>query len=200
MASGAQPAVVSQAEFARMREVSRKTVTVWKQRGHLVLDANGLVDVAGTDARLADRADVTRAPVTPTDKVTPKRKAKPAPIDAATASVATALDRSPEEIASALGWSTAEAQRVKEIYLALLRKQEFEEADKQLVDAATVRRQVFEVARLERDAWLGWPSRVSALIAAEIGADQATLAIALEKHVREQLAGRAEPNLRVTRT
>jgi phage terminase Nu1 subunit (DNA packaging protein) len=66
-----------------------------------------------------------------------------------------------------------------------------------LVDAATVHKKIFELARGERDALLNWPSRVVALIAAEIGADQVKLAVVLEKHVREYLAERAEPHLRL---
>jgi len=43
---------VTQAEFARHRKVSRKTATVWKQKGLLVLTAEGRVDVGATDERL----------------------------------------------------------------------------------------------------------------------------------------------------
>lgn len=42
---------VSQADFARLHEVSRKTVTVWKQKGLLVLQGK-LVDVAASDELL----------------------------------------------------------------------------------------------------------------------------------------------------
>ena len=41
----------TQAAFARRHGVSRKTVTVWKQQGRLVL-VGSLVDVAASDARL----------------------------------------------------------------------------------------------------------------------------------------------------
>jgi hypothetical protein len=44
------------------------------------------------------------------------------------------LDRTPEEIAESSSWTLVEAQRVKEIYLALLRKQEFEVERRELVE------------------------------------------------------------------
>jgi hypothetical protein len=69
---------------------------------------------------------------------------------------------------------------------------------------------VFRLAREERDAWVNWPARVAALIAAELSAscsetaggtvqvDQHMLHTVLERHVREHLAELAEvrPSLR----
>ena len=43
--------IVSQAEYARLRGVSKKTVTKWKQEGKLVLAGDG-IDVAASDAYL----------------------------------------------------------------------------------------------------------------------------------------------------
>jgi phage terminase Nu1 subunit (DNA packaging protein) len=51
-ASLADP-TVSQADFARLHGVSRKTVTQWKAEGRLAIVA-GEVDVEATDARLSD--------------------------------------------------------------------------------------------------------------------------------------------------
>lgn len=46
--------MASQSEYAAHRGVSRKTVTVWKQRGLLVLNADGSVNAAKTDAFIAN--------------------------------------------------------------------------------------------------------------------------------------------------
>ncbi len=46
---------VTQAEFSRHRGVSRKTVSVWKVRGLLVLSPDGLIDVAASDRKLNER-------------------------------------------------------------------------------------------------------------------------------------------------
>jgi hypothetical protein len=41
----------------------------------------------------------------------------------------------------------------------------------ELVDRAKAVAQVFRLARDERDAWVNWPARVAAVIAAELGVD-----------------------------
>jgi hypothetical protein len=70
--------------------------------------------------------------------------------------------------------------------------------------------QVFRLARDERDAWVNWPARVAAVMAAELSAacseaaggtvelDAHRLHSLLERHVREHLAELAEirPSLR----
>jgi hypothetical protein len=57
---------------------------------------------------------------------------------------------------------------------------------------------VFRLARDERDAWVNWPARVAAMIAAELEVDPHQLHAVLERHVRDHLAELAEvrPNLR----
>ena len=57
---------ISQAAFARMHEVSRKTITVWKASGLIVMSGNA-VDVEASNARLkrfrSGRHQKARAPV-----------------------------------------------------------------------------------------------------------------------------------------
>ena len=42
----------------------------------------------------------------------------------------------------------------------------------ELVDRAKAVAQVFRLARDERDAWVNWPARVAAMMAAELEVDQ----------------------------
>ena len=93
--------------------------------------------------------------------------------------------------------SHSEASRRKENYLARLRQLEFEIKSGKLVDADAAKKAVFDLSRQDRDSWANWPSRVAPLIAAEMGVDLVKLAVVLEKHVREQLAERAQPALRI---
>lgn len=93
--------------------------------------------------------------------------------------------------------SFSEAQRLKENYLGRLRQLEFETKSGRLIDADVAKTRVFELARAERDALVNWPARVAPLIAAEIGANQVALAVAMEKHVRQFLAERSEPRLHI---
>ena len=62
----------------------------------------------------------------------------------------------------------------------------------ELVDRARAVALVFRLARQERDVWLGWPARVAALMAAELGVDAHALQTVLETHVREHLGSLAE--------
>lgn len=55
---------VSQAEYARYRKVSRKTVSTWKAQGYLVLSASGKVDVAASDKKVDGRPVENRGGVT----------------------------------------------------------------------------------------------------------------------------------------
>ena len=56
---------------------------------------------------------------------------------------------------------------------------------------------VFKLARAERDAWLNWPARISAPMAAKLGVDAHSLHIALETAVREHLLELGELRPRV---
>lgn len=64
-----------------------------------------------------------------------------------------------------------------------------------LVDRAAVDRFLFERARLERDAWIGFIARTAPLMAAKTGADPATAFSFLDKAVRDHLAELAETPL-----
>lgn len=86
----------------------------------------------------------------------------------------------------------AEAQRRKENYLAKLRELEFEIKSGRLVDAASVHKRIFTMAREEREALTVWPAQAAPLIAAELGIDQVKLAVSLDYHVRKFLAERAQ--------
>lgn len=74
---------------------------------------------------------------------------------------------------------------------ARLRRMELQQKEGELVDRARATALVFRLARQERDVWLGWPARVAALMAAELGVEHA-LQTVLESHVREHLASLAE--------
>src|SRR5690349_4589082 len=117
--------VGSQAEYARHRGVSKKTITIWKQQGRLVL-SDGLVDFDASDRALADagraRVTVTRAPL-PTE--TPQEMAEAAVYDRGDAP-----------------HTQAEAERIKENYLALLRQLEYDQKSGAVVSVDEVAKTV----------------------------------------------------------
>ena len=106
-------------------------------------------------------------------------------------------DDETEVIVDGKAMPLAMAKALKETYLARLRKLEFEVKSRRLVDADSVRKMVFDLSRQDRDSWTNWPSRVAPLMAAELGVDLVKLAVILEQYVREQLAERAQPTLRL---
>ncbi len=67
----------------------------------------------------------------------------------------------------------------------------------ELVDRSQAIAHVFKLARAERDAWLNWPARVSAQMAATLGVDPHTMHVALESGVREHLQELGELRPRV---
>jgi hypothetical protein len=87
----------------------------------------------------------------------------------------------------------AEAQRLKENYLAKLRKLEFDKKSSLVVELEAAERLFFETAREWRDAWLGWSPRVSTIMAAELGVDERLLTETLMRHVHQHLAELGEP-------
>ena len=96
------------------------------------------------------------------------------------------------------GTAATPADRVfgSDTYLAKLRQIEYWKKSGQLVDAAAVQSEVFEMTHGGRDAWMNWPARVASLIAAEFKIDQVALTISLERHVRQFCVERADPELR----
>uniref|UniRef100_A0A0S4WMU9 Bacteriophage-related protein n=1 Tax=Ralstonia solanacearum TaxID=305 RepID=A0A0S4WMU9_RALSL len=67
----------------------------------------------------------------------------------------------------------------------------------ELVDRSQAIAHVFKLARAERDAWLNWPTRVSAQMAATLGVDPHKMHVALESAVREHLQELGELRPRV---
>ncbi len=84
------------------------------------------------------------------------------------------------------------AKLAREIITAQLLKVKLQREKGELVDRARAVALVFDLARRERDAWIGWPARVAANMAAELGADPHQVEQLLERYLREQLASLAE--------
>jgi len=206
------PGFVTQAEYGRHRGVSRKTVTGWKQRGLLVLDAYGRVDIAMTDAALDERPATYRGGVTSARKgnspaadraAVPERRGKsraqvpaqrdPAPEDLADDEFEDApVDLSEFGIEFAGGWSLAEASRVKEIYLALKRRQDFLIAECKLAPIEDIAQQVEAEYAIVRERLLGIPGKLGASL---VGLDQAAIESALEEEISEALRELHEPGV-----
>ena len=87
------------------------------------------------------------------------------------------------------------AKTFNEIMKAQERKLGLQVKRGELVDRNRAISLVFRLAREERDAWVNWPARVAALMAAELGTETAAMQKVLEAHVRAHLEELAQPRI-----
>lgn len=186
---------MNQSDFARLHGVSRKTVTMWKSRGWLIMSGDD-IDVAASNAQLEKyRKSVNRSDKQKTSAPEKKKADR----------VLSAWEQ-PEECDSSLEGlardfllengaelSLDEARRVKENYLALLTKLEFQQKDGQLIEMAAAEEVLFNAFRQQRDAWLNWPSRVAPLMAADLGVPADRMTEVLIEHVHKHISVLGEP-------
>ena len=100
----------------------------------------------------------------------------------------------PEEVAGG-EVSFLRARLANEVLKAQTAKVRLQRLKGELVDRARATTTVYDLARRERDAWMGWPPRVAANMAAELGVDPHALEQALVKYLRIQLGEIAEVKL-----
>lgn len=128
----------------------------------------------------------------------PQPKLKEVP-EAAVAAVGDTL-REQSLAAPAVGGGTTflQAKTANEVLKAQERRLRLQKLKGELIDRARTTAHVFRLARQERDAWLTWPARVAALMAAELAGQlekdvaAAVMQKVLETHVRAQLVSLAE--------
>ena len=178
---------VSLREYARRRGVSHVAVMKAIRAGRLTPEPDGTLDPAKADAQWDANTDPARTPERsepaeePPPTEPPHEERTPAPEPATQGGASFTQARTAHEI--------AKAQRAR-IQVQRLREE--------VVDRAQATAEVFRLARRERDAWVNWPARVAALMAAELGLDAHAMQKVLESHVREHLNELAEirPDLR----
>ncbi len=177
---------MSERQYAAHVGLSRGAIQKAKAAGRLVLHADGSIDAAASDVRRAAMTDPSKS------RRPPQPKLKPVPA-AAVAAVGDTL-REQGLAAPAVGGGTTflQAKTANEVLKAQERRLRLERLKGELVDRGRATALVFRLARQERDAWLTWPARVAALLAAELGVDPAALQTALETHVRTHLTDLAE--------
>lgn len=141
--------LLTQAEFARRQGWSKSYVTKLKQLGRLVL-RDGKVDVAASLARIAETADPNR------DDVVRRNAERREGSDAL-----------PGADAERVGQSFAAARAVKERFLALRAKAEYEQMIGKLVEAEAVRRAAEDAGAWLRARLESLPDQLAAELSAE---------------------------------
>ena len=179
---------MSERAYAEHAGISRGAVQKARKTGRLVLFADGSINVVASDAR--------RGSATDPDQQMRSRGGLGA--------------NGEGPVVSGPGDSTSyiKARTALTVYQAQERQLSIQKKKGVLVDRARAETLVFRLARQERDLWVTWPTRVAALMAAQLSADMekasgkavtietAILQRVLETHVREQL--NALSNLRVS--
>lgn len=177
--------------YARHRGVSHVAVLRAIKTGRITAESDGSIDIAKADAAWQRSSDPAKA-----RKPKPKADTSLQPVpDAAVGSVRDTLK---EQGLPASGSVTfVQARTAHEIAKAHLARLKLQERRNEIVDRSKATALVFRLAREERDAWINWPARSAALMAAELSSangDTTTLIGAhqmqkvLEAHVRAHLA------------
>ena len=169
---------MSERAYAAHSGLSRGAIQKARRASRLVVYSDGSINAAASDARRAEMTD-------------PDQQRRSVGGDTGYSG--------PADSSSYLKARTAlTVYQAQERQLAIQKKKGL------LVDRARAEALVFRLARQERDVWVTWPSRVAALMAAEVAAEvekqsgkpvmieAAILQRVLETHVRAQLDALAD--------
>jgi hypothetical protein len=181
---------MSEREYAAHAGISRGAVQKARQSGRLVLHADGSIDAAASDARRAQATD----PAMQRKRPSPAMRSVP---QAAVGAVSETLREQGLPAPSATGGMGAsadakgvtylQARTANEVLKAQERRIRLQKLKGELVDRARATALVFRLARQERDAWAGWPARIAAMMAADLGISAHHMQSVLEAHVRQHL-------------
>lgn len=184
---------MSERAYAAHAGLSRGAIQKARKSGRLVLFADGSIDAAASDARRAATTDPDQQ--NRSKGSASQHAAAPRPAD----SLAAPSISGPGDSSSYL-----KARTALTVYQAQERQIAIQKKKGVLVDRARAETLVFRLARQERDAWVTWPARVAAIMAAELSAEMekttgetvsigtGVLQRVLETHVRDQLAALAD--------
>jgi hypothetical protein len=196
---------MSERQYVAHVGLSRGAIQKAKTAERLVLFADGSINAAASDVRRAETTDPSKT------RKPPEPKLKPVP-EAAVAAVGDTLREQGLAVPAVGGGTTfLQAKTANEVLKAQERRIRLQKLKGELIDRDRAVALVFRLAREERDAWVTWPARVAAIIAAELGqalapdtdgpprarsgsdgVTPATMQRLLEAHVRAQLESLAD--------
>jgi hypothetical protein len=180
---------MSERDYAVRVGLSRGAIQKAKAAGRLVVHADGSIDPEASDARRATTTDPSKLRATVEGATTERASAaklKPVP-NAALSAVGDTLRENGLPPPATGGATFLQAKTANEVLKSQERRLKLQKMKGELVDRARAEALVFRLARETRDAWVNWPARAAALIAAELGLDPATMQKVLEAHVRAHL-------------
>lgn len=167
--------------YGRHRGVSDAAVRKAIKTGRITPEADGTIIPSTADVQWQKNTDAAQQ----------RSPAKPTPV------VAREMDVGSASLGGGGSTTFTQARTVNEVVKAQTNKVRLAKLKNELIDRNQAIAHVFKLARSERDAWLNWPSRVSATLAVALGADPHATHNALESAVRDQLQALGELRLRV---
>ncbi|WP_027442684.1 hypothetical protein [Erythrobacter cryptus] len=189
------PMGMSERQYAAHAGISRGAVQKARAAGRLVLHPDGSIDAAASDVRRAEATDPARSRRGPAERV------RPVPEAAVAAVGETLREQGLAAPPANSGMTFLQARTANEVLKAQERRIRLQKLKGELVERARAEALVFRLAREEREAWITWPARVAALMAAELSAacseevnvEVAAMQKILEDHVRSHLEELAAP-------
>ncbi len=171
---------LSRRAYARHRGVAESAVRKAIASGRITLEPDGTIDPVKADRQWKAQTDPMKRHVS----------GKPVP----RAAIKAVDDTLREAGTTAPGgeMSFLRARMANEVLKAQTARLRLKKMKGELVDRAKATALVFDLARRERDAWMNWPPRVAADMAAELGVDAHLMEQVLEHHLRRHLAELAE--------
>lgn len=167
--------------YARHRGVTDTAVHKAIRTGRIAPEADGTIDPDKADREWARNSEAPKAGT----------RAK-----AVKAAVPESATDAPAGLPAG-GASLLQARTVNEVVKAQTNKVRLARLKGELVDRPQAIAHVFKLARSERDAWLNWPARISAQMAAKLCIEPHAMHVALEAAVREHLQELGELRPRV---
>jgi hypothetical protein len=169
-----------------------------EKAGRIKREPDGSWDPARVKAAWSENTDQAQQRPKPgaRERSGTRARMKPVP-EAALGAVRDTLREHGEPMAAG-AMTFMQARTANEVLKAQERRLRLQQMKGELVDRAKAVAQVFRLARDERDAWVNWPARVAALMAAELEVDPHQLHGVLDRCVRDHLAelGEVRPSLR----
>ena len=181
---------MSERDYAARAGLSRGAIQKAKLAGRLGLYPDGSIDASASDARREVVTDPSKQRAAPERDPAPS-KLKPVS-NAAISGVGDTLRENGLTPPATGGATFLQAKTANEVLKSQERRLKLQKLKGELVDRARAEALVFRLARETRDAWVNWPARAAALIAAELGFDPAALQKVLEARVRAHLDELAE--------
>ena len=186
---------VSRRSYAAQRGVSEAAVRKAITNGRITTLPDGTIDPARADFEWGAQTDPAKQRGQHARQMGAETATKPVPQAAIRALADTLRDAgtdpgSPEATGGEV--SFLRARMANEVLKAQTAKVRLEKMKAEVIDRARATAMVFDLARRERDAWLNWPPRVAANMAAELGVDAHRMEQALDMYLRQHLTEMAE--------